>query len=283
MIARVFPRKTRATPNDMLSFFDAPGLFPPDVDEVHVSVAFTWDIPKAERLAKQWRGIAPVKIGGPALGMPSDNNFEPGKYVKRGYVFTSRGCPNRCWFCDAWKREGGLRELPITDGWILQDDNILACSEPHIRSVFDMLKRNKKNGPVELRGIEPQFLKSWHVDLMVDLKPHQIWTAYDDPKEFDAVYNAAKMMTEAGFNRGSLRCYCLIGYHGDSIDSALNRLMQIVKLGMFPFAMLYRDRRGSLPSRSWRIFQRTWARPASIAAEVKRLTAAAGGSWIGSR
>jgi hypothetical protein len=82
-LARVFPRRTRATPTDNLSFFSGPGLFPPEVDEVHVSVTFTWDIPKAEWLAKQWRGIAPVKIGGPAFGVPS-GQFIPGRYVKPG-------------------------------------------------------------------------------------------------------------------------------------------------------------------------------------------------------
>ena len=40
-------------------------------------------------------------------------------------------------------REGNLRELPITSGHIVLDDNLLACSEKHIRSVFDMLKLKK--------------------------------------------------------------------------------------------------------------------------------------------
>ncbi len=62
--------------------------------------------------------------------------------MKKGYVITSRGCPNRCWFCAVPKREGGrLRELPVTDGWIITDDNFLACSAKHIDQVFAMLKR----------------------------------------------------------------------------------------------------------------------------------------------
>ena len=49
-------------------------------------------------------------------------------YMKPGYVITSRGCPNRCWFCAVPKREGyQLRELPVTDGWIVADDNLLAA------------------------------------------------------------------------------------------------------------------------------------------------------------
>ena len=68
-IARVFPRRTKATPDDALVFTGPPpkdGL--PDVDEVHVSVAFTYDLPKAYDLAERWAktGIN-VRIGGPAF------------------------------------------------------------------------------------------------------------------------------------------------------------------------------------------------------------------------
>lgn len=57
-IARVFPRKTKATPDDSLAFFgDPPLLSLPDIDEVHVSVTFTEDRKKAEALAYQWEMI----------------------------------------------------------------------------------------------------------------------------------------------------------------------------------------------------------------------------------
>ena len=60
LIARVFPRITKATPRDELAFYGPPDLFTPSVDEVHISTTFTWDKPKAEWLAEQWQHIAPV-------------------------------------------------------------------------------------------------------------------------------------------------------------------------------------------------------------------------------
>ena len=53
MIARVFPRRTKATPVDELAFIGDPGLFVDDMNitEVHVSVTFSWDLPEADRLA----------------------------------------------------------------------------------------------------------------------------------------------------------------------------------------------------------------------------------------
>ena len=87
-IARVFPRKTKATPDDEYAFVgpltrairaDGGGI-----DEVHISVTWTYDIPKAEQLVKSWEKLGvPVKIGGPAFG-DRMGNFIPGLYIKRG-------------------------------------------------------------------------------------------------------------------------------------------------------------------------------------------------------
>ena len=56
-ILRVFPRKTKATPDDDLVFVNTPPpLFLPEIDEIHVSVTFTWGIQRAEELAYEWGG-----------------------------------------------------------------------------------------------------------------------------------------------------------------------------------------------------------------------------------
>lgn len=59
-IIRVFPRRTAATPDDeLVRIADTPSMFD-EADEVHISVAFTWDIPHAEWLAGQWSAVAPT-------------------------------------------------------------------------------------------------------------------------------------------------------------------------------------------------------------------------------
>ncbi len=152
-IIRVFPRKTAATPeDDLVRVATPPGLF--DVaDEVHISVTWTYDLKIADKLASQWAQVAPVKMGGPAYDDPG-GDFVPGMYVKKGYVMTSRGCPNHCWFGSVPRREGTIRELPITEGHNLLDSNILACSDEHIKAVFAMLAEGKKKyrKPVEFTG-----------------------------------------------------------------------------------------------------------------------------------
>ena len=97
VIARVFPRATACTPKDEYAFVgDIPLFFPEDITEIHVSVTFSWDLPEAERLAKAWGRVAPVKIGGPATGERGEA-FVPGLYLKKGCVSrASRSCGLKC-------------------------------------------------------------------------------------------------------------------------------------------------------------------------------------------
>jgi hypothetical protein len=273
-IARVFPRKTKASPTDSLAFFDVPGMFD-QADEVHISVAFTWDKERAEWLAEQWANVAPVKLGGPAYNQ-AGADFVAGKYVRSGYVVTSRGCPNNCWFCAVPKREPRLIELPIVDGVNVLDDNLLACSERHIRAVFAMLKRQR--GRVEFTGgLEAARLTDWHVHLLSDLRPAQMFFAYDTPDDEEPLRTASCMLREAGFNRQSMRCYVLIGYPRDTFEQAESRLRLCVELGFYPMAMLWRNEKGTvLPE--WRAFQRLWSRPALIHAREKECAAVSCGS-----
>jgi hypothetical protein len=263
-IARVFPRITKATPRDELAFFDMPGMLLPEIDEVHISVTFTYDLPKAEWLAKQWKRIAPVKIGGPALGEPGDE-FIPGMYLKPGYVITSRGCPNKCWFCSVWKREGSvIRELEIKEGNLIQDDNLLSCSDEHIKAVFEMLKRQKYGKPEFTGGLEAAKLKDWHIEELIKVKPGQMFFAYDTPDDLEPLIEAGKKLKKTNLSKGhKLRAYVLIGGPKDTFEAAEKRMWQTVEAGFMPMAMLYRDKKGKV-NLNWRRFQREWANPYCI-------------------
>lgn len=269
---RVFPHRTTATPIDELAFIGNPPMFWPDADEVHVSVTFSWDRAEGERLANAWTATGlPVTLGGPAHDAPG-GEFVPGRYLKPGYTITSRGCPNRCWFCVVPKREGGLRELEIADGWNVLDDNLLRCSEPHVHDVFAMLKR-QTHRPEFTGGLEAKALKGWHVDLLADMKPARMYFAYDTPDDLEPLRQAGAMLAEAGLRRES-HCVCayvLIGYPRDSFPAAEERLRDAWAAGFFPFAMLYRDQRGVV-RRDWAHFQRTWVRPQSVATMLAAVT-----------
>lgn len=268
-IIRVFPRKTNATPDDAdVRIKTFPGLFD-QADEIHISVAFTWDIPWAEMAAKQWEAVAPVKLGGPAFNEVG-NDFIPGRYMKKGYVITSRGCPNRCWFCSVPRREGfQLRELPITDGWIVTDDNLLACSESHINGVFEMLRRQPKR-PQFVGGLEARLLTADMAKRLKEIKPDSLYFAYDTPDDYEPLVHANKYLLDAGFTRSShdLKCYVLVGYPKDTFEDAEKRLIDTIKAGYMPMAMLYRDKEGKNP-KEWKRFQEVWVNKSNVGAKMR--------------
>jgi hypothetical protein len=267
-LMRVFPRKTKAWPDDELAYFGDPDLFA-QADRVHVSVAFTQDKAIAERLAESWKWVAPVEVGGVAYGDAS-LEFIPGRYIKPGYTITSRGCPRRCWFCGVWKKWPEPNVLPIHDGWNVLDDNLLACPRPHVEAVFDMLRRQSRR--VEFTGgLEALALEDYQVELLAGLKPRpNMFFAYDPGDEFDTLRSAASRLLQAGFTAAShrMRAYVLIGYPKDTFALAEGRLQQMLSIGFTPMAMLWQPDTPSQekhrPAPEWRAFQRRWARPAII-------------------
>lgn len=273
MLARVFPRRTQATPRDDLAFTGPPDLFARmlGITEVHVSVTFTWDAERGKRLADAWENVAPVKLGGPAFAKLGDGYgdapFEAGRYLGEGYTITSRGCPRDCWFCAVPKRVGRLRELPIVPGWKIQDDNILSCSREHFEAVVAMLQEQPHRAEFT-GGLEAVALQDWHVDALASLRPRpSLFFAYDPGDDKDTLAIAAQKIFAAGFTVASHRvgCYVLIGFPKDTLREAETRLTDMLMLGFTPMAMLWRYPKTGLPvSEQWLAFQRRWARPAII-------------------
>jgi hypothetical protein len=277
-IARVFPRRTKATPDDALAFTAPPSKEflnalesrRQQLDEIHISVAFSYDMAKANQLAEAWQRVSvPVKMGGPAFNVPG-GDFIPGRYLKTGYVITSRGCPNRCPFCAVPAREGyTLRELPVEDGFNVLDDNLLACSENHIKKVFAMLGRQPQK-PLLTGGLESALLRAWHVDLLREVKAARMYFAYDQKSDYEPLAAAGKLLRDGGITKASHRAaaYVLIGYAGDTMEEAEKRLRATWDAGFVPYAMLFRGDSGKVDP-LWAKFQRSWLLPALVMRQLK--------------
>lgn len=264
---RVFPSRTNATPCDENCRYGFPGLFD-ECDKIDISVTFKWDLPMAEKLYNEWKYVAETEIGGPATDAPG-GEFIPGEHLKHGYVITSRGCPNKCWFCSVWKREKELKELKIKNGFNLLDDNLLACSDSHVEKVFSMLAKQKRK-PVFSGGLEPKRLKDWHIDSLVKLKPERIYFAYDTADDYESLVEVGKKLNNTRLKGNNLCCYVLVGFVGDNFTKAEKRLLDTIKAGFFPYAMLYIDETGNY-NRDWKSFQREWVRPEIVASKKKLL------------
>jgi len=279
-IIRVFPRRTAATPDDDWAFVGPPplpGMRPPEADvrAVHISVTFAWDREAARLLRAEWTRAYPeicVEMHGPAFGHEG-GDFVPALYLRRGYVITSRGCIRRCPWCLAAQREGDIRELPITDGHDVLDNNLLACSRRHIDAVLDMLDRQPK--PARFTGGLDARLLTEMPDIAAKIARGRLdvaYLAYDRPSAWPAVEASIKMLREAGGwadgqARRKLGVYVLAGFDPtDSEATIVRRAEQVLSLGATPFLMIYRsptDRKDPAQEALKRRLRR-WMRPRAI-------------------
>ena len=266
---RVFPRRTKWTPDDDLAFIGDPPLFRPAEQPVRVSCTFTWDAEESARLQMSWnRFYTDVQIGGPAFEDPG-GEFKPGLFVKHGVTITSRGCTKDCDWCFVPGREGWIRELQIRDGWDVADNNLLACNRGHVEAVFDMLKRQPE--PVKFSGgLDVDMLDTWHVDLLKTIRLKYAWFACDYPGAIKSVEKAADLL--ADFSIEKKRCYVLVGFNGEAPAQAEKRLQQVYKLGFLPMAMLYRGNKQKRWGKDWLDLRCRWSRPAIYRTEMREAT-----------
>lgn len=281
-IIRVFPRRTSYTPDDGLVYIGEPDLFVPEHDEVHVSCTFTWDKAYCDELAFQWEGFTnkPVKLGGPAFGSDAQD-FVQGMYIKSNIIFTTRGCNNNCPWCCVPKLEGKLKELPILQGNIIQDNNFLQASRQHKNKVFEMLKTQKNicfKGGLEADLVDDEFvdnLNSLYYTLKNGRKISRIselWLACDTDNRIADFQKACEKLRKAGFSRDKIHCYVLS--YGKNMDADEARARAVYESGAMPFMQLYRDFSETKTeySKEWNAFARMWQRPAATWAHMEKGT-----------
>ncbi len=263
---RVFPVKTNWTPEDEFVFFGDPPMYLDGLDlsmPVRISVVFTWHIEEGKRLLRAWsKDFTDVQLGGPAFGDPG-GEFVPGRFLKRGCTITSRGCTKNCGWCGVPGFEGNkIRELFINPGWIVQDNNLLACQPEHIAKVFDMLRQQDRaiffNG-----GLDKHYLTEWHRSLFDSIKIGELWFACDTSFDVPALERAAQLL--AGIPLRKRRCYTMIGYGGETLSDAEARIEKVFNLDFMPFCQLYQPVTGPriFYSKPWLQLRRKWARPAA--------------------
>ncbi len=304
-IIRVFPRRTSMTPTDDYAFIGDPpmaAMRPPchmeeigenklatdGAYEVHVSCTFTWDITEAWRLKGAWSQYYPhVIIGGPAFSssryfeeperrVPSgcQQDYAP-LYVKSGVIFTSRGCNNQCPWCLVPIREGKLIEMtsPIgachyKDTIYVQDNNLLQCSNEHIRKVFAFCRYH---GTTEFTGgLDATLVKDWMADEFRSIRIKQVFLACDTKQAIGPLKNAIKLL---GMPMQKVRCYVLLKFNPDeTISEATERMVQIWEAGAMPFAQLYQPPEKWIDySWEWKRFARTWSRVPAMKAKMRAI------------
>lgn len=275
-IIRVFPHKNSYTPTDSYAFYGDPQpLFPlPEHDEIHISCTFTWDKAYCESLAYQYERLTnkPIKLGGVAFGSEA-KDFKQGMYIKPNIIFTSRGCNNNCPWCIVPKLEGKLKELPICEGNIIQDNNFLQTSRKHKEKVFEMLKH--QHGICFKGGLEADLIDNHFINGLLDIgtrRIKEIWLACDTDSKIPYLKTACEKLRKVGFNINKIHCYVLS--YGKDREKDEARARAVYEAGAMPFVQLYRDfsDKKTEYSADWNAWARMWQRPAATEAHMKKGT-----------
>lgn len=263
------------TPRDDYAFVGTPPLIRPVADEVHISTTFTWDRDRKDKetgencielLRLAWTQYYPtVKVGGCAFGSASDG-FIPGMYIRKGVTFTSRGCNNQCPWCLVHQREDRIRELPIREGNVLQDNNVLQCSRAHLANVFSMLRKQHQ---IELSGgLDSRCLTDEIAEEIRSLRIKQVFLAADTPEAIKPLRKAIALLQ---LPRDKVRCYVLLKFNEtETLSDARERMELVWEAGAMPFAQLYQPADNWIDyPKEWRDFARTWSRPAAMKAFMR--------------
>lgn len=280
-IIRVFPKRTSYTPDDDYVYIGLPDMFIPEHDEIHISCSFTWDRKYCEELAYQWEGVTnkPVKLGGPAFSSEA-TDFKQGMYIKKNIIFTTRGCNNNCPWCCVHSLEGNLKELPIYQGNVIQDNNFLQASKSHKDKVFEMLKTQTRicfKGGLESDLVDDDFVEELNSLYYTKgskkiSRVSELWLACDTDNRIYDFKKACEKLSKAGFTRDKIHCYVLS--YGEDMDADEARARQVYESGAMPFMQLYRDFSDTKTeySAEWNKFARMWQRPAATRAHMEKGT-----------
>jgi hypothetical protein len=101
-----------------------------------------------------------------------------------------------------------------------------------------------------------------------------MYFAYDNAGDIEPLIQAGRLLRSGGIKDSSghkLKCYVLIGYPDDTMESAEKRLFDTWRAGFYPFAMLYHDEKGKV-SEDWQRFQRSWTRPQIVYHKLKDIS-----------
>jgi hypothetical protein len=211
-----------------------------------ISIAFTWRLPEARRIAEYYRaiGCTIIKAGGPGTftqkkylaDIAEVGGSIPDAIVRHNPMATraSYGCPVGCWFCIVPKMDGRtftfLPDFPVRP--VLCDDNLSALPADYQQHIVD---RYLKAGVPLLdanSGFEPA---TFDDEVFARWKPvlKGPWRfGYDESTEGEAVARAFRILKDV---RPRLKqVYTMIGH--EPFEVCMARIGSVIANGGEPYA-----------------------------------------------
>lgn len=164
--------------------------------------------------------------------------------------FLTRGCIRNCPWCIVPKKEGPIRpaatwqqiKRPDSRKIVFMDNNVLAC--PHgIEQIKEL--GNQKIWIDFNQALDARLISSEIAELLS--KCHWIRfirMACDTSEMLPVIERAIGYMMAAGVSKSRFWAYALV----QDVDEAHDRIVQLRKMGVEPFAQPYRDFNGGEPT-----------------------------------
>lgn len=225
-----------------------------------VSIAFTWKIAEARRVAEYYRELGyTVMAGGIALsheifgreveqfaevtwrtllnGRKSADGVLPDAVVKHNPLATtaSRGCPVGCWFCTVPAVEGtDFTLLPdFTPRPVLTDNNLSALPAEYQQYIVDrylaagvpLLDANS--------GFEPKTFDGDVYERWAPILKGPWRFALDETGELDDASRVIKHLRQRGVSSRRIQVYTMIGH--EPFEQCMERITRVLHLGGEPY------------------------------------------------
>jgi hypothetical protein len=222
-------------------------------DRAYLSVAFTYRLPDARKLATYYsaRGFK-VFAGGPALAhVKMQRYLEDVAWVPRGAgnpgrldgalqrhnpaaTIASRGCDQKCSFCIVPFMEGSFTELPEFPVLpVLCDNNLSGLPAEYQDYIVGRYIENSvplldANSGFEPRSFTASVFARW------ERINRGVWRlAYDDLMERDFIREALAILKHAGVCARRIQIYTLLG--NEPFDACMQRIREVIEWGGEPF------------------------------------------------
>jgi len=165
------------------------------------------------------------------------------------YVFTSRGCPNKCPYCVVWRIE---KEKWVNKRWketldisrpniMFMDNNLSSIEIPHLRDVVDFSIEHDKGVSFQ-SGFDCKYITPEMSKILANVKyvNNGMRLAFDRIEEDGIFQNAVKMLKDAGISAsGAMLAYVLFNFV-DTPHEADYRARECANLIVRPYISLYR-------------------------------------------
>lgn len=222
-------------------------------DRAYLSVAFTYRLPDARKLATYYAAKGrKVFAGGPALAHVKMQNYladvawvprgagNPGKLpgaLQRhnpAATIASRGCSEKCSFCIVPFMEGGFTEIPDFPVLpVLCDNNLSGLPADY----QDHIVRRYQEAGVPLldanSGFEPRTFSAAVFDRWKVIN-RGVWRlAYDDMQEREFIREAMAILRRGGIPARKVQIYTLLG--NEPYEQCMQRVHEVIEWGGEPF------------------------------------------------